>query len=529
MNAVPIAMLLTGLITLASEMGLFKSETELANEQLELLNKTIEENQTLVKNIATRGAQKQDAEAMAFINEQRAKNNSELSIETALVEQLKKKNLELLDILQNKVYPAQLAFNAAKSNLDRLNSTGVDASGNIVASGNMSTIRNMYQQEFAAAESRLNQINQEITLLKQSGLSRADLIKRAQELMGVYKEQEGISGNLFEEETNYKKSVDNTNNSLKKRAEILDVVIEKEEDVRQLIDIPEATVYNPNEVDSGMDAYFEEEQAKRDLELQRIEQQIQLAEDLTNITTFLVDKRIEAIDREIEAEKKKEEASKQRVNEIIAMRQLDSNSLAQSLAFEKQEQAKALAEQEKLQRKKQRLELFNTAVNLMNSQIAQGNGEPLARTMADVSALMGFIRSLPMFWEGTDTTVGDAVGTKFSNGRDGILARVDKSEMILNKSKVDKLAAMGIHSTDEVVKRLMLGGGITNTPTSMVAMNDNSDVVNELAEHKALLKALVNKPTTSTTMEQMGSVVTIVEKMSSPKKSVETIRYKKVR
>jgi hypothetical protein len=34
---------------------------------------------------------------------------------------------------------------------------------------------------------------------------------------------------------------------------------------------------------------------------------------------------------------------------------------------------------------------------------------------------------------------------------------------------------------------------------------------------------------TTTTMEQMGSVVTIVEKMSRPKKVVETIRYKKVR
>ncbi len=341
-------------------------------------------------------------------------------------------------------------------------------------------------------------------------------------------QEKGVSA-----ETNYKKSVDNTNNSLKKRAEILDVVIEKEEDVRQLIDIPEPYEYNPNEVDDGMDAYFEEQQRLPDEEdkanAKRIADQIQLAQDLTDITTFLVDKRIEAIDREIEAEKRKYDESKQRVNEIIAMRELDSNSLAQSIAFEKAEQAKALAEQEKLQRRKQRLEMFNTAVNLMNSQIAQGNGEPLARTMADVSALMGFIRSLPMFWEGTDTTVGDAVGTKFSNGRDGILARVDKSEMILNKSKVDKLAAMGIHSTDEVVKRLMLGNGVTSASTSMVTMNDNSDVVAKLDEHSSLLKQLVNKPTTSTTMEQMGSVVTIVEKMSTPKKTVETIKYKKVR
>ena len=273
--------------------------------------------------------------------------------------------------------------------------------------------------------------------------------------------------------------------------------------------------------------YFQDQKKKK--EEQRIADQIQLAQDLTDITTFLVDKRIEAIDREIEAEKRKYEESKQRQNEIIAMRELDSNSLADSLAFEKKEQAKALAEQEKLQRRKQRLELLNTSIGMLNAQIAAGNGDPLAKTMVDITTLIGFIKSLPMFWEGTDTTVGDAVGTKFSNGRDGILARVDKSEMILNKSKVDKLAAMGIHSTDEVVKRLMLGNGVTSASTSMVTMNDNSDVVAKLDEHSSLLKQLVNKPTTSTTMEQMGSVVTIVEKMSTPKKTVETIKYKKVR
>jgi len=40
---------------------------------------------------------------------------------------------------------------------------------------------------------------------------------------------------------------------------------------------------------------------------------------------------------------------------------------------------------------------------------------------------------------------------------------------------------------------------------------------------------LNNIQTQSLPKEQMGSVVTIVEKMSSPKKTVETIRYKKVR
>ena len=256
--------------------------------------------------------------------------------------------------------------------------------------------------------------------------------------------------------------------------------------------------------------------------------QIQLAQDLTEIATFLTDRRIEAIDREIEAEKRKYEESKQNIDAIIAMREMDSNSMAQSIAFEKAEQAKALAAQEKLQRKKQRLELLNTSIGMLNAQVAAGNGNALGKTMADVTTLIGFIKSIPMFWEGTETTVGDSVGTKFSNGRDGILARVDKSEMILNKSKVDKLAAMGIHSTDDVVKRLMLGNGISNVPTSMVAMNDNSDVVNELAEHRALLKQLVNKPVTNTTLEQVGKVVKMIETVNKPHRNIVTVKQKRI-
>lgn len=342
-------------------------------------------------------------------------------------------------------------------------------------------------------------------------------------------QEKGVSA-----ENNYKKAIDGTNDSLNKRSKVIDEIIEKEEDVRQLIDVPPlaGVGFEFAEVDNGMDAYFEEQQRLRDeaaaAEEKRVADLIQLSQDLTDITTFLTDRRIEAIDREIEAEKRKYDESKQNIDAIIAMREMDSNSMAQSIAFEKKQQAEALAAQEKLQRRKQRLELLNTSISMLNAQVAAGNGNALGKTMADVTTLIGFIKSIPMFWEGTETTVGDTVGTKFSNGRDGILARVDKSEMILNKSKVDKLAAMGIHSTDDVVKRLMLGNSISNVPTSMVAMNDNSDVVNELAEHRALLKQLVNKPVTNTTLEQVGKVVKMIETVNKPHRNIVTVKQKRI-
>ena len=87
---------------------------------------------------------------------------------------------------------------------------------------------------------------------------------------------------------------------------------------------------------------------------------------------------------------------------------------------------------------------------------------------------------------------------------------------------------MGIHSTDDVVKRLMLGNGISNVPTSMGAMNDNSDVVNELAEHRALLKQLVNKPVTNTTLEQVGKVVKMIETVNKPHRNIVTVKQKRI-
>jgi hypothetical protein len=211
-NAVPIAMLITGLLTLASEMGLFKSETELAAEQLERLNKAVETNQTLVKNISTRGTQKQDAEALAFINQQRQFNNSELAIEIELVEKLKKENLELIKILESKLIPAEQAVAAAKKAKIEAEKPIYNKQGDLVDN---TSVKNKAATEFAAAQARLNQLKTEINLLKQSGLNRTDLIKRAQELMNVYKEKEGVTG------ANCLKKMKTSNTSYKKTEKII--------------------------------------------------------------------------------------------------------------------------------------------------------------------------------------------------------------------------------------------------------------------------------------------------------------------
>jgi hypothetical protein len=547
LNAVPFAAIITGIIALVSSLETYEEAMQkaiLAQDEFiaqgeEMAKEIIGENSS--QSIIDKGAKAFNEAVAAGMSSKEAfaKISKDLSVMFAqdrqIIEDEFNKIIQFLQDNQGKLSQEDLYKNTALAeNLKNELSTYEDFSDklwdaifrdrkeantySILPKGSGETITETDDN----VKNELSEMAKLEKELQEMQLKRSNLIIR----------QKGEESDVTLE---LKKQEQFLKNKIQYYKDLLDNKEEHEEDIRQLINPDDYgwrgetdLIDLQEEMNAEYDAIARENEGLADIEEQRVADQIQLAQDLTDIATFLTDKRIEAIDREIEAEKRKYEESKQNIDAIIAMREMDSNSMSQSIAFEKAEQAKALAAQEKLQRKKQRLELLNTSIGMLNAQIAAGNGDPLAKTMVDITTLIGFIKSIPMFWEGTDTTVGDSVGSKFSNGRDGILARVDKSEMILNKSKVDKLAAMGIHSTDEVVKRLMLGNGINNVPTSMVAMNDNSDMVAKLDEHSQLLKALVNKPVTNTTLEQVGKVVKMIETVNKPHRNIVTVKQKRI-
>jgi hypothetical protein len=571
-NAVPIAMLITGLTILVTELLNMESASAAAaraldevTESTKLLN---EEILSAIENTKTQYQDNITQRIETLKNAGKTEKEIQEDITSNYIVELEKRKKALEEILAPDTGVSMMTMDILAQNFQQGqqipldNPMGVNPNQKTKYQAVVDEARN---ERIAAFKKELDEIN----LLLQSEKAREESSKK---LIDNYKEVNVIEGKI---NSNREKSKEELSEMAKLEKQLQEIQLERsnliirqkgkesdrtlelklqERELKKQIDRYKEIIEAANKLErvapigavlntggtmttqEQADKMLEDAQREfdyfNDQKEEKAEQlaqaQIQLAQDLTDITTFLTDKRIEAIDREIEAEKRKYEESKQNIDAIIAMREMDSNSMAQSIAFEKAEQAKALAAQEKLQRKKQRLELLNTSIGMLNAQIAAGNGNPLGKTMADVTTLIGFIKSIPMFWEGTETTVGDSVGTKFSNGRDGILARVDKSEMILNKSKVDKLAAMGIHSTDDVVKRLMLGNGISNVPTSMVAMNDNSDVVNELAEHRALLKQLVNKPVTNTTLEQVGKVVKMIETVNKPHRNIVTVKQKRI-
>jgi len=271
--------------------------------------------------------------------------------------------------------------------------------------------------------------------------------------------------------------------------------------------------------------YLDKKKAKElDIEKNRIEDLKHLSQSFTDITLWLTEQRIQALERENEVQQRIYDESKTREQEIIELRKAGALNTAESLAFEREAQANALKEQEKIAKKKQRLELLNTSLNMFNSAVQNGNGDPLGKTIGDVTALVGFIKSIPLFWKGTDATVGDTLGTKFSNGRDGILARVDASEMILNKGKVDALKGMGITTTDGILEAIEMRR-YTATPTSVnPIMFDNSEIVRELGEQRNLLQKIANRPYEVSDIEKIANTIKITQQIMTNNKTVTTTK-----
>jgi hypothetical protein len=121
-----------------------------------------------------------------------------------------------------------------------------------------------------------------------------------------------------------------------------------------------------------------------------------------------------------------------------------------SLAMNEKEQAEV---QKKMEREQRRIEMFKLAQSVYSTYASYASNpeikNPLTKTMTDVSVLSQFIKTLPTFYQGTETDVRTALGSPDFQGKDGYVVRVDGSEKILNP----KLSAMtGNMTTYEIAK-----------------------------------------------------------------------------
>lgn len=247
------------------------------------------------------------------------------------------------------------------------------------------------------------------------------------------------------------------------------------------------------------------------------EYRLNMIKKLSNSTNDLIQMGMDAYVKSLERNISLVEDRMNRLNQSIDFLQQKAatgNITAnESLAKAQEDQLNAEKEKAKFQRTIQRMQFAMTIFNAYNSNIqnAKVGENPFTKTITDISALTAFVGSLPTFYEGTDTTIADALGNPHLQGKDGYVVRVDGSEKVLNpylSAKTGNLTTRDIAqiAEDRLKGKLVYGNEINSTANNMWA---NMQLIDEIQDLKSIIK---NKPETNIAMgEIVGGVMKIVE------------------
>ena len=208
-----------------------------------------------------------------------------------------------------------------------------------------------------------------------------------------------------------------------------------------------------------------------DLEKSTTDELIDLNKDLTDSAQQFADKRQEdnkkALDKTVEDEKAAADKRKQiaqiladylikksdekiaKIDEEIAAAEKQADFLRDLAAKGNIEAGQSLAENQRLieeankkkaaeERRKQRIQLANTAYQAYNSNVEAGSKTPLADTIRDISLLQAFINSLPAFESGTENTGANGKGL---DGKGGFLSVLHPYERVMDAENNSKVPA----------------------------------------------------------------------------------------
>ena len=103
-----------------------------------------------------------------------------------------------------------------------------------------------------------------------------------------------------------------------------------------------------------------------------------------------------------------------------------------------------------MEKKKARRQIILEGLDLLSSKIDNGEKDAVTSTLNDMTRLLGALSALPGFIDGTETTVGAALGKpQLNTGTDDYIVRVDGSEKILNPGMS---ARTGNMTTEEITR-----------------------------------------------------------------------------
>jgi len=314
-------------------------------------------------------------------------------------------------------------------------------------------------------------LNERFDLIKRALEDERDLMLLNEDLTAEERELINIQFNnkLAENERNRVKTVDDANN--------------------QIIDGQIKTADKISEVNKKADDDLAAARKKKQQEqLAALKQFAAKAIEIANAKT----------DKEIENTNKEIEASKTRQNELQQLAAQGNLTAEQSVSAEIKRELELERQKEALEKKKARRQIIIEGLDLLSSKIDGGEKDAVTSTLNDMTRLLGALSALPGFIDGTETTVGAALGKpQLNTGTDDYIVRVDGSEKILNPGMS---ARTGNMTTEEITRAAeMYSSGMFDQNVlihpQVTALNQPFQNSNEiLKKFDSLESTIRNKP-----------------------------------
>ena len=228
-----------------------------------------------------------------------------------------------------------------------------------------------------------------------------------------------------------------------------------------------------------------------------------------------------AFDREIERSKKSQSLSDQEIKNSKKLEDrlreaaknqnaIASESLAAQSDITEQKQREKIREA----KREERLEELKALWNTLNSFLDQGDN-PLqagSKSISLVGGLKKIFGGLTGFKDGTKGRLGDEHIATFG-GVDGHIIRADGSEGILTGEKMDRLSAVGLNTTNDIVNSAIMNQQLMGVPMAN-AIDDRVGGNSEALEKK--LDTLIdiskkNRPSKMHPVFKQGMLNAIVE------------------
>jgi len=226
-----------------------------------------------------------------------------------------------------------------------------------------------------------------------------------------------------------------------------------------------------------------------------------------------IDERISKTQDEINAAQKQSDFFKQ----LAAEGNIDAK---ESLAEQNAIIAEAEAKKQRIERRKQAVELVSSTIQSFNNELGEGKStqEALKEALTGTATITALIASLPTFLEGTEDTGTHGQGI---DGKGGFHAVLHPNERVLTKEQNSMIGGYSNDQVAEIMQNYRLGNF-----NLIESTNNQQDFSILEGKMDAIEKAIINKPETNIELGQITSTSMMIAETKKRGKNITTNRFK---